>query len=108
MIDGNKGKSVAGSISVRRASIGGSSYREADRHLCAPNDDQIRDTAINILQFEKLGRPSVSVGIFEGQEGSSARSSRSSAISAISSSKTCRGTIGVRLRPVSLPFIFSS
>ncbi|HQC34601.1 MAG TPA: hypothetical protein PLG95_07710, partial [Methanoculleus sp.] len=72
------------------------------------NDDQIRDTAINILQFEKLGRPSVSVGIFEGQEGSSARSSRSSAISAISSSKTCRGTIGVRLRPVSLPFIFSS
>lgn len=36
MIDGNKGKSVARSISVRRASIGtGSSYREVDRHLCA-------------------------------------------------------------------------
>ena len=32
------------------------------------NDDRARDATINILQFEKWGRPSVSVGIFEGQE----------------------------------------
>ena len=32
------------------------------------NDDRVRDATINILQFEKWGRPFVSVGIFEDQE----------------------------------------
>jgi hypothetical protein len=32
------------------------------------NDDRARDATINILQFEKWGRPFVSVGIFEDQE----------------------------------------
>ena len=32
------------------------------------NDDWVRDATINILQFEKWGRPFVSVGIFEDQE----------------------------------------
>ena len=32
------------------------------------SDDRVRDATINILQFEKWGRPFVSVGIFEDQE----------------------------------------
>ena len=32
------------------------------------NDDRARDATINILQFEKWGRPFVSVGIFEDRE----------------------------------------
>ncbi|KAF5037543.1 hypothetical protein DSECCO2_563570 [anaerobic digester metagenome] len=69
MNDGNKGKSVARSVSARRASTGtGSSHREADYTFALANDDGVRDATINILQFEKWGRPSVSVGIFEGQE----------------------------------------
>ena len=33
------------------------------------NDDRVRDATINILQYEKWGRPFISIGIFEDQEG---------------------------------------
>ena len=63
-------RSVARSVSARRASTGtGSSHREADYIFALANDDRTRDATINVLQFEKWGRPFVSVGIFEDQEG---------------------------------------